>query len=115
MIFSTYSFVFLFLPTVFSLYYFALAKGKVETAKWILVAASLFFYAYGAGSFFPVFLATVIFDFLIGRQLGVSLEKHSLSRRRFLLAVGLTANILPLGIYKYTDFTISNINWLFDT
>lgn len=115
MIFSTYSFVFIFLPTVFSLYSFALARGKVEMAKWILVAASLFFYAYGAGSFFPVFAATIIFNFLIGRQLGVSLKKHSPSVRRVFLSLGLAGNILPLGIYKYTDFAIFNVNWLFGT
>jgi D-alanyl-lipoteichoic acid acyltransferase DltB (MBOAT superfamily) len=96
------------------LYSFALTKGRVQAAKWILVAASMFFYAYGTGTFFLVFLATVIINFMIGRQLGVYSKRHSPFIRRLLLWAGLTANILPLGYYKYTDFAIYNINWLLE-
>lgn len=112
MIFSSYAFVLVFLPTVFGAYSLLRAAGRVELAKWSLVAASLVFYAYGSGDFFPVFVASVLANYVVGRGLSRWLE-HPGPGRRALFAVGILGNVSLLGYYKYTDFAIANVNALF--
>lgn len=114
MIFSSYVFVLAFLPIVFGTYSTLLATGRVRLAKWSLVVASLFFYAWGSGSFFPFFLASVAFNYIVGRLLSESREART-RRRRALFVLGILGNVGLLGYYKYTDFVLFNVNTLFDT
>lgn len=113
MIFSTYSFVFLFLPLVFITYSLALNSGRILLAKYVLIAASFFFYAYGSGDFFPWFVISVFFNYFVGVRLGRSQGAGQLRQKKLLLALGLLGNIALLGYYKYTDFLILNANVLF--
>lgn len=110
MLFSSYIFIFLFFPAVFILYALLLSSKKTELAKWALVCGSLFFYAYGAKDFFPFFLGSITFNYLVGCQLLKSHTKHSSLVRRLILTFGILGNITLLGYYKYTDFIIANIN-----
>ena len=65
MIFSTFEFIFLFLPIVW-LSYFGLHKAKFHTAaKWFLVASSFVFYAIGSADFVLIFALSVALNFLI--------------------------------------------------
>lgn len=56
----------------------------------------------------------MVFNFIIGRALSsdISLNK---ARYRFILIFGITANLLLLGIFKYLDFLIANINYAVGT
>ncbi len=112
MIFSSYVFVLVFLPIVFGTYSLLLARGFTRAAKWTLVVASLWFYAYGSGSFFPFFLGSVAFNYVVGRRLGASFDRPGWSRRALFVG-GLLGNVALLGYYKYTDFAIANYNALF--
>ena len=112
MVFSTYLFVFGFLPLVFAIYALCVRTGRTDSAKWTLVVASLAFYAYGSGGFFPWFVASVLFNYAMGRVLAAARGdgEHGSRRARALLAAGLVANVVLLGVYKYTDFVIFNLN-----
>ena len=110
MIFSTFHFTLIFLPLTFFLYSTLLNNGKIKTAKWVLVTASLIFYAYGSGSFFPFFVCSIAFNYFIGKRLGDFFQSGRLKFRRLTLLIGITGNIILLGYYKYTDFIIFNIN-----
>ena len=114
MVFSTYTFIFIFLPLTFFTYSLLLARGYITVAKSSLVVASLIFYAYGAGDFFPFFVASVLINYFIGRHLGSERSQACRKRKRLILGIGLVLNLLLLGYYKYTDFVIFNINWLFE-
>jgi D-alanyl-lipoteichoic acid acyltransferase DltB (MBOAT superfamily) len=112
LIFSTFSFVLMFLPVVFGLYSLALRSGRVRVAKVVLVAASLVFYAVGSGAFFGWFVASVLFNFLVGGQLSRQREGGRAGAARATLSLGLLGNVALLGYYKYADFTIFNLNAL---
>ena len=67
MVFSSIVFIFYFLPVVLLVYYLAPDKAK----NVVLLIASLVFYAWGAPDFFPIFIASMICNFLI-RSMAVS-------------------------------------------
>ena len=107
MIFSTFGFILVFLPIVFSLYTFFLRFNLVTAAKIVLILASFVFYAYGSGSFFPFFVASVFLNYVIGVTMAGTQKRLN---KKIILIAGLVINIILLGYYKYTDFIIFNIN-----
>lgn len=112
MIFSSYKFLFVFLPIVYTVY-LILNKLKMDViAKLWLVMASFYFYAQGSKSFFPFFVGSVGFNFLIGYLIGKQNGKYAQTTKKALLIIGLAENILLLGYFKYTNFLISNYNYL---
>lgn len=108
MIFSTYQFIFVFLPLVFAGYYILNAVKFKNLSKIWLVLASLYFYAQGSMSFFPYFLASVIANYIVGTLLS-KMEEKTLEKK-VLFAMGVLGNIALLGYYKYTNFFIANFN-----
>jgi D-alanyl-lipoteichoic acid acyltransferase DltB (MBOAT superfamily) len=112
MIFSSYGFIFLFLPAVFAGYFLFNRAGYRYIAKLWLVAASFLFYAQGSPAFFPFFLASVVGNYIMGTLLAAIRETETTARAqsKAALAIGLAANVALLGYYKYTDFFITNIN-----
>ena len=112
MIFSTYRFIFLFLPVTF-FGYFLLARFRYLTlAKiWLILMSFVFYYA-GSPAFFPFFLASVFGNYLCGTSM-IKLAGEQKVQRKLLLLAGILGNCALLGYYKYTDFFISN--WKFFT
>ncbi len=111
MIFSTYKFIFLFLPVTFFGYYLLNRFRWYSLGKIWLVVCSLFFYSQGSPAFFPFFLASITGNYLVGSKM-IQMEGEQTIQRKLLLAVGLAGNIALLGYYKYTDFFIENYNAL---
>lgn len=106
MVFSSTIFTFGFLPIVLVLYYIA----KEEYRNYILLAASLLFYAYGEPKFVYVMVASIIINYAAARMLDiVKVEKG----RRALLIADIAVNIGILFLFKYLDFSISIVNRLF--
>ena len=112
MIFSSYGFLFIFLPLVICAYFIANSLNRKNLAKWILVFGSFFFYWYGAGVFVIGFAASVLWNYAIGVKLGHIHEAGMAGRGRLLLAIGIGGNVAFLGYFKYTDFLIQNINFV---
>ncbi|GIP31569.1 MBOAT family protein [Paenibacillus sp. J2TS4] len=114
MIFSSYSFIFVFLPVTLFVYRLLVIWRRYSSAKLWLVAASLYFYAQGSSEFVLWFVAAILFNYALGgriRRLDGS-DKKSRRSKRILLAVGLAQNLALLGYYKYTNFFIENLNAL---
>ncbi len=111
MIFSTYPFIFFFLPITFFGYFLLNRFRYYSAAKIWLVVCSFYFYAQGSPDFFPFFMASVAGNYICGTSL-VKMEGNQVSQKRFLLLVGILSNVALLGYYKYTDFFIENYNLL---
>ena len=111
MIFSTYRFIFYFLPITFAGYYILNRFRFFSLAKVWLVVCSLYFYSQGSPAFFPFFMASITGNYIIGSKM-IQMEGEQKVQRKLLLAVGLAGNIGLLGYYKYTDFFIENYNLL---
>lgn len=110
MLFNSYIFVFLFLPCSLLLFYFLNRIEKYELAKATLIIMSLWFYAYFHLSYIFIILASILINFFIS---GLIRKKQSLSK--FFLILGIVINVALIFYYKYLDFTLGNINFIFKT
>ncbi len=105
MLFSSISFIYIFLPVLISCYYLVPAKLKNH----VLLAASLIFYFSGE----PIYVGILILSSLSGYLHGLYIEKNrgKKSSKAALLST-VAINIGLLGFFKYTDFLIYNFNFL---
>lgn len=108
MIFSSYSFIFLFLPVVISGFYICFRLWGRTAAKVFLIAASLFFYGFGDIRFLPLLVGTMIFNY--GIVAGLSKAKARGGAAKALLAAAFSENIGMLVYYKYSNFLIETVN-----
>ena len=111
MIFSTYEFIFLFLPVTFFVYFILNRFDLNSIAKIWLILCSLYFYAQGSPDFFVFFLGSIVGNYIIGSTMA-RMEGNQKAQKKLLLLIGLAGNIGLLGYYKYTDFFIENYNLL---
>src|SRR3954469_17665174 len=105
MLFNSYGFIFLFLPLTFAGFFWLARWSNGVAAAW-LAAASLFFYGWWNPILVVLLLASIIFNYLVGRAI---VRETGARRSRRLLAVGVAANLVLLGYYKYADFFVSNL------
>ena len=114
MIFSSYKFIFAFFPVVYIVYNIFRKAQKPTLMKVWLVLASLFFYGHGDYRFFPILLATAIFNFIVS---GLLQLKHNNNKavRGGLLLMALVENLGLLFYFKYRNFFFGNINLAFGT
>jgi D-alanyl-lipoteichoic acid acyltransferase DltB (MBOAT superfamily) len=108
--FNSYIFLFLFLPITLLGYYLISKRGNSRIVIIWLVAASLVFFAWSSPWYLLLISASVLFNYAFGLILAKQL-KH----RTLLMALGVAANILLLGYFKYANFFIDNVNALFNT
>ena len=107
MLFSSVTFIYLYLPAVLFAYYLAPGKWKNH----ILLLASLMFYFFGEPVYVLLLLASSLSDWL--HSLLIELKRDKPAQARALLISSLLINLLMLGFFKYTDFFISSFNQLF--
>lgn len=110
MLFSSVPFIYLFLPTVLFFYYVVFRRSR-NLQNIFLLAASLFFYAWGEPKFVLVMMASIVINWLLG--LLVSKYKEDKVRSRLLIGVDVAINLGLLFVYKYLSFTGSIINAVF--
>lgn len=106
MVFSSSLFLLYFLPVFLLLYYIV----KDEYKNFVILAGSVFFYAWGAPIFIFVLLGTTFVDFHFVKFMAASSTKL---RKNLLLLCSLTINVGLLFYFKYANFFIDNINSLF--
>jgi D-alanyl-lipoteichoic acid acyltransferase DltB (MBOAT superfamily) len=99
-LFNSYEYLCYFLPAAI-VGYFLLARSVAGATLW-LVAASLFFYAWWDVRNLPLILASIAVNFVVGRRLQAGAG-------RGLLAVGVAANLVALGVFKYAAFFTQNV------
>ena len=105
MIFSSLIFLFFFLPTFLLVYYLAPLKYK----NIVLLLFSLLFYSWGE----PIYILLLIFSSLLNYYGSKIVEKSiDLKKKKVYFVIVIILNILLLGIFKYCDFIIGNLNLL---
>ncbi|CAA6817663.1 MAG: Probable poly(beta-D-mannuronate) O-acetylase (EC [uncultured Sulfurovum sp.] len=110
MLFNSYEFIFAFLPLVFIFYFYLNYIEKNRLSKWFLVSASLFFYGWWNILYLPIILASMSFNYAIGRFL-----KFNVRHKKKILIIGIFFNLSLLAYFKYYDFFIENFNILFNS
>lgn len=110
MIFPSVVFLMFFLPFVLVVYYGLLRS--ISKRNFFLLGASLFFYAWGEPVFVWLMVASICWNYLIGRMLGHYQKLQASKRERIWLCLGVLGNLSCLFLFKYTGFIIENINAL---
>ncbi len=109
MFFADLFFMFVFLPLCFGAY-FLCRNLKAKNA--ILILFSLIFYACGEPVKIILFVASALINYLLARWIDKARgSKYS----KLALVLSLIYNFGMLGVFKYTDFAIENINFIFRT
>ena len=99
MLFNTPQF-FAFLSVTLALFYFS----PKPLRRWILLAASYFFYMSWNWRFAPLLLSLTVIDYVAA----IWMERvESPGRRKMFLVLSLAANLGFLGFFKYYNFLAS--------
>ena len=104
MVFSSTLFLLYFLPIFLIVYNIVPKKLK----NYVILVASLFFYAWGAPQFIFVVILSIIFTFYLVRTINNS---SNIKKRKMLLFVGVFLNLGLLAYFKYANFFVENVNF----
>ncbi|MBP3487862.1 MAG: MBOAT family protein [Roseburia sp.] len=104
MLFSSIVFLFYFLPVVLVLYYLFRRWTPVKNA--VLLAASLFFYAWGEPWFVLIMLASILINYVLALFVDRYRKKPIV---KLFLVLTVILNIGLLFVFKYLDFFLRNI------
>jgi alginate O-acetyltransferase complex protein AlgI len=124
-VFSSIIFLFLYLPVILGFYWIILlprlfSKAKVPRlpSNMLLLAASIFFYAWGEKLIVLVMLLTTAIDYIAGlvlsgawKRKGTEPLQEGAPRSRIqkaTLAICITSNLTLLGFFKYFNFFADN-------
>lgn len=110
MVFSSFAFLFCFLPA-FLLVYF-LVPGRWKNA--VLFTGSLIFYYYGVREH-PVYVLLMMLSILVNASAARHMARcRSKKGRTGCLAAGMSWNIGCLFVFKYLDFVSRNVNLILE-
>ncbi len=109
MLFCSMTFIYVFLPIVCSVYLFI----RHDLRNYVLLAASIVFYAWGEPKYLAVMLLTIISNYVFA----IFIEKysHSSKIKLMLLTLAIGVDLSILGYFKYFNFIVENLNLLFKT
>ena len=111
MLFNSFAFIFLFLPLSLLAFYLLRRFDRPVLAWHAVLLASLLFYAIGEPVYVLVLIGSIVMNYGIGQLLLRS--KRGSSRRWWLAAFGVAANLGLLGLFKYLGFLAINLDRLF--
>ena len=107
MLFSSYIFLFVFLPVTLVGFCLLSRFAGPKPAKLWLTVTSLFFYGWWNTIYVVLIVLSMLFNFWLGRQIGRAVRTGRLHGQA--LFWGVTANLLLLGYYKYANFFVTNV------
>ncbi len=108
MLFSSMTFLFVFMPLVMAVYFLS----KKEIRNYVLLIASIIFYAWGE----PRYLAIMIITILVNYAGAILLDKHYSSRQRlWIVSLTVVLDLSFLFYFKYFNFVVDNINGVWAT
>ncbi|MDQ0392668.1 MBOAT family O-acyltransferase [Labrys monachus] len=105
MVFSSYGFLFVFMPAFFLIYFLIGSRYR----NFVILAGSLIFYALGERWRIAILLVSMGVNFLLGLRIrrGLAVSQHA--ARRWLVA-GVVFNLALLACFKYLGFLEENAN-----
>jgi alginate O-acetyltransferase complex protein AlgI len=109
-LFTEPTFLFLFLPILLALYFATFSRVHGAYGNWLLLVASVIFYAKGGGAFTWLMLGSITFNYWMA--IAVDRGRDS-GRAKPILAAAVAVNLIVLGVFKYANFFADNVSTLF--
>jgi D-alanyl-lipoteichoic acid acyltransferase DltB (MBOAT superfamily) len=111
MLFNSYVFIAGFLPVVLAGFYILSSRfGPTAAMGWLLIA-SLFFYGWWNPPYLLLIAGSIVGNFGLARAISA---RPGAATGKWLLALGIAANLFLLGYFKYAGFFIETANAAFD-
>lgn len=107
MVFSSLTFLYLFLPLCLICYFIA---KSIKAKNIILLVFSLFFYAWGEPKYILLLIATTFVDYICGLLI---YKYKGLKKEKLFLALSCIITLSSLAVFKYTGFFCENLNSVF--
>ena len=107
MVFSSFTFLFVFLPLVLFTYFIA-KKRKYRNI--VLLIFSLIFYAWGE----PIYVILMILSIVVNYFMALAIEKFP-KNKKILMIIDIMFNLGIIGFFKYGNFIVQNINLVFNS
>lgn len=104
MVFSSTTFLFLFLPFVLLVYYNPVWRGRTFR-NIVLTCASIGFYAWGEPAFVFVMLFSIILNWFMALRIA---KAKGTGRKKVYLVLNLIYNVGLLFVFKYLSFIVDN-------
>lgn len=95
MLFNSYAFLLVFLPAAILIYRFADPHPRLRMP--VLILLSLVFYGYWDVRFLPLLVASILLNWLAAKY-------YVATKQGSIITAAIAANLLALGIFKYTNF-----------
>jgi alginate O-acetyltransferase complex protein AlgI len=108
-LFTEPTFLFLFLPILLALYFIKGSREHGTYGNWLLLIASVIFYAKGGGAFTWLMLGSIAFNYWMAIAVHRAQGAPAAGRR---LALAVAVNLSVLGVFKYANFFADNVNAL---
>ena len=107
MVFSSLTFIYVFLPVVMILYFISPTKIK----NLIIFISGILFYAWGE----PICVFIMLLSTVIDYTAGIIMNKYDddQKKRTICLLVSVIMNVGLLAVFKYSDFIIDTVNSVF--
>ncbi len=109
MVFSSLTFLYIFLPIVLIIYYIVPKNCR----NLFILLSGLFFYAWGEPIYVVIMIASTLIDYFAGLIIYKAGDRKLL--RKLALIVSVVMNLSLLGFFKYSGFIVENINNIFGT
>jgi alginate O-acetyltransferase complex protein AlgI len=107
MVFSSLSFLYVFMPVVMSIYYLTPKRFR----NLVLLLEGMVFYAWGEPVYIIVVMASTVMDYIYGRLM----DRHKGNKKsmKALIIISVASNLGILAVFKYSSFIIANLNLIF--
>lgn len=114
MLFNSYIFIFIFLPITLIGYYLLGRRNENNGffPKVWLVFASLIFYGHWNISYLPIIISSILVNYFVSEKI-LTLQKQK--PKKIFFIIGLLFNLGLLGYFKYKNFFMENLNWIFNS
>ncbi len=109
MVFSSLTFLFVFLPIIISVYY--ISPRRIRNT--ILFIGSLVFYAWGEPIYITIMLFSTVFDYINGLFIKKYKETKQNKKAKIVLINSIVVNLGILCFFKYSNFLLDNVNNVF--
>ncbi len=106
LVFSSFIFLFMFLPVVLALYYITPRRFRNLT----LLIVDLVFYSWGEPMLVLLMLVSILINYFSAILIGINRDKKALARTIFVISIVL--NLGLLGFFKYVGFIGETLNFV---
>jgi D-alanyl-lipoteichoic acid acyltransferase DltB (MBOAT superfamily) len=111
LLFNSYEFLFAFFPATLCAYWLAGRFGR-RAQMLLLLVASWIFYAWWDVRFLSLLLASIAGNYLLGRCIAGAARDERRRTADILVATGVTLNLCVIGVFKYANFFVANLDAL---